>query len=658
MLISFLILLIGELIFYGLILLFSRKISRPICNISVGAFTIILLKVLFSTMQWKGSWNVVTVLTFCADIIFTGALLFGYWYLLSRITYDFSDKIYSFTYFFNKYIAKPKAGNENSDFIIGSVLPYNNYQLKYNGKYITMNDISAAGVTLISGSSGSGKTYGMMSLIKQNISSGKSVIFAEYKGDPDVTNELSNYAKEHNFQVFNLSLGRGDFYYDPLKNLNNIGRIEALMNMRKWDISGSDAHYKTSTQLLLQKLVGEFSHKYDPNRDVSYLLSFYGYVKRYSPARDEWDSYSTVSKLIELLLTSSLKNIFEFGTKKNGYYFYNVDGNQNINQTLDFKKIKNEKFLLIVSFVSSNKELATSFSSLLFRDLLDECTVAAPERNILLCCDETGTLENPFIVKDIIEKGRSCKISTILAFQDINQVVIQTNEAYLNSILGTVNTFIVYNGATRNTAEKFAGVQLLEIEPVLMNLRKPINGKSPTAIFISKYPTLNKRTNSEVFRFEPYIFKGSNMGGNNNNNNDDNNTDSYNNVDSHNGSNNNSKNISNITIGENGSISNNDDNRNISNNSNNYSNSNGCDDVGNYGNDGSNIPDNEKGKTIDEIIAIREKQDRLKINVNKKDENSHDGNSSDNNNCSNDKNNQKNVDYGDTFDDSMFDDLI
>lgn len=459
-----------------IILLISRRVSRVIC------FSLSISSMFFLNYFIRSN----NIFVFICEIILS-CLIFGlYTFIQNKIKYDFTDRIISLTYIFN-ILFKPKI--KNGEKIIGSVLPYNNYQLKYNGKHIIMNDISSSGSTLISGSVGSGKTFGMINLIKQNIKCNESVIFTEYKGEPKTTRDLIDFAKNYNFKVYILSPEENNFNYDPLQNLNNVGRIEALINMRKWSIDGSDAHYKTSVQLLLQKLVGDFSNKY--NKDKNYTINFYNYVKSYHPNKDEWDAYSTTSKLLELLLTSSLKNIF---AGKNKY-------------DLNFNKIKNEKFLLIVSFVSSNKELATSFSSLLFRDLLDECTVVTPNKNINLYIDEFGTLENPFIIKDILEKGRSGKIATTLALQDINQIVIQTNEAYLNSILGIINTFIIYSGATRTTAEKFAGVQLLEIENILMNLRKPINNNCPTAIYISKYPTLNKKINSEVFRFEPFILK-------------------------------------------------------------------------------------------------------------------------------------------------------
>ena len=464
-----------------LILLKSGMIAK-----SLRIFTVLIFSTIVTAMFREHN-----IFMFALQIAISLLIVGLFTFIQVKIKYDFTSKIISFTYIFNSLFKPIK---RSGDRIIGRVLPYNNYQLKYNGKYLTMNEITTAGATLISGSTGSGKTTGVISCVKQNIVDGKSVIFAEYKGDPAVVETLVEFAESYNFEIFKLSNNEANFNYDPLQNLNNVGRIEALMNMRKWSLDGSDAHYKTGFLLLLQKLIGDFSKKYNLNaKPGSFTIEFLQYVKTYHPTRDEWDAYSTTSKLLELLLTSSLEPMFKSEYSK----------------TLDFGVVKNKKFLVIISFISSNKELATSFSSLLFRDLLDECTVKAPMQNINLYIDEFGTLENPFIIKDILEKGRSGKIGTTLTLLDINQIVVQTSDAYLNSILGIINTFIVYNGATRVTAEKFAGVQLLDIESVLMNLRKPgVYKKSPTAIYISKYPTLNKKINSEVFRFEPYIYKG------------------------------------------------------------------------------------------------------------------------------------------------------
>lgn len=410
---------------------------------------------------------------------------------------NFNKKIYSYSMFLSLF--------RNKDMkLIGKIMPYNIYQLKYNLRNLYFTDIASKGSSLISGASGSGKTYFIKSLIKQDIYHGKNAIYFDYKGDEEVANDISEYAIKNGYTVYKLSGEESNFTYDPLKNLNLSGQIEAIINMRKWSMDGADAHYRTGTQLLLQKVLSDFMHNWQEAQDnnmlnksgahetdysKNYTYALYDYIKHYSPTKAEIDAYNTVSKLLELLVSSSIGDIFK--SKR--------DLVLNLND-------RKEKFLLIASFTSSNKELAGSFSSLFFKDLLDSATISPYLSTMSLYIDEFATLENSFIIKDILEKGRSGGIATYLALQDINQIVINTNDAYLNSILGTINTFIIFSGVTRVTAEKFAGVQLFDIEQVLMSLKKPINGKAPTAIFISKYPTLNKDSNSEVFRFIPYIF--------------------------------------------------------------------------------------------------------------------------------------------------------
>lgn len=479
---------------------FSRHYTKIMMSTVLFIEESVLLYIVFTTMSiWMKILFVIVSLILIPLSIF----------ISNKMSYDFTTWVLSFKLLLFKFLPvsffTTSKSNGNKGFgderIIGNVMPYNKYQLKYNGRLIISSETAAAGGMLISGSSGSGKTFGILSMIRQAISAGRSVIFNEFKGDPEVIRNIQAYALLAGYDVYVLCDGKANFNYDPLKNLNISGRIEAVMNMRKWSLDGSDAHYKTSTQLLLQKTIGEFSKIFDQyinklemegksTDKVSYTYEYFRWLGKYNAAYEEKDAYTTVTKLLEILITSSLSPMFKYQNEK----------------TLDLGKIKNDRFIIITSFISSNKDLATSFSSLFFRDLLDEYTRTAPLHNTFLYVDEFGTLENPFIIKDILEKGRSAKIATTLSMQDINQIVIQTNEAYLNSILGTINSFIVYSGATRNTAEKFAGVQLADIEAVLMNLRKPIDGKKPTALYISKYPAINKRITSEVYRFQPYIY--------------------------------------------------------------------------------------------------------------------------------------------------------
>lgn len=389
--------------------------------------------------------------------------------------------------------------------VVGRVRPYMKRQVQYNQKLIKMSGQARAGGMIISGSTGSGKTWFMRSMISQAFKNNRSVIYADMKGDVETADQLEREARSKGYEVFRIANGDAHFSYDPLENLTGSGMIEAIMNMRKWSIDGSDAHYKTGTQLVLQREVKRFRDLVKKGAiDVgdSYTKAFYRHIIKADVEYGERDAHATVTKLLELMITSSIGKMFDSsdqtGLKRFSFWDEDTDWN------------RSGKYLIIASFPSSNKELADSFLSLFFKDLLEYGTNHPFDPELELYVDEFGTLGNSFIIKDILEKGRSGKICTTLGVQDINQIVINTNQAYLDSILGTVNSFVVYSGATKSTAEKLAGVQIDSIEKAIMSLRKPSENwmgrpVSPTAIYISKYPSVTSKQSSEVFQFIPHI---------------------------------------------------------------------------------------------------------------------------------------------------------
>lgn len=397
---------------------------------------------------------------------------------------DYRKDVFSVSMLFN--IHNPKQKDEKT---IGRIMPYNKFQLPYNKKCINLKDRHARGLVMITGSPGSGKTFGMMSMIRQDLDNGKRTVYFDYKGDRKIIEELREIAAVRGIPVYEMSEYRTNFNYDPLASLNKTGRVEALLNTRKWSMDGSDAHYRTSTQLIIQKYIEAFDRVYDGEKP--YTVAFYDFVRKQNYTRQEADAYHTLTKMLELLLTSQIKDVL-FG-----------------NNEKDFSFDIEDQYLLIVSFVSSNKELANSVSSFIFKDILDTGTVKEYNKELALYVDEYGTLENSMLIKDILEKGRSCGILTTISMQDINQVVINTNQAYLNSILGIVNTFIIYSGSTRITAEMIGGVQLYDIESIMVSLNKPNpeTGAPPTAMYISRYGTIERDKSIDVFKIKPHVVK-------------------------------------------------------------------------------------------------------------------------------------------------------
>lgn len=382
-------------------------------------------------------------------------------------------------------LAIPRRATSRGGRVIGSCLPYYKGQLPYNNSLITQSETSLRAGTIITGSSGSGKTYSIIQMIRQDLDSGRSVAFFNFKGDRETLEDIESVVDSGKIDIYHLSWDDCDFSYDPLVNLDEAGRVEAILNMRKWSIDGADDHYKTGVQLFLQKTLSEFSFG-----GGNFLREYYSFLRTYNVPRELLDSYNTAMKLLELTISSSAGKIFSKSDR-------------------EFRFGDSRQYLLLVSFTSSTKTLGTSITSLMLRDLMEVGTRTPYSPGLCLYIDEFGSCESPLVVKDILEKGRSCGISTVISMQDLNQLIINTNAPFLDSVLGTVNSYIVFAGSTRQTAEKLSGTQIYEIDRLLMSLRKPYNGKPPTAIFISKYPVFLKNGGTEVYRFIPYSPKES-----------------------------------------------------------------------------------------------------------------------------------------------------
>lgn len=393
-----------------------------------------------------------------------------------RSEIDYTKKFLSLSMFIDK-----NKQDKNNGRVIGKCLPYFSGQTKYNRSTIVQNTLALRGGTVLTGSSGSGKTRSIIEMIKQDILQHKRVAYFNFKGDQETADEIIEAAETGGKRVFFVSPEDVSFCYDPLASLDDAGKVEAILGMRKWSLDGADDHYKTGTQLFLQKTIEQFNYT-----GGNYLMEYYNWLKTYNCPRELFDSYNTVIKLLELTLTSAISGLF--GNKGERFSFSQDD------------------YVLIVSFTSATKTLGTAVTSLMLRDIMETGTRQAYDPDLALYIDEFGSCESPLVVKDILEKGRSCHIQALISMQDLNQLIINTNAPFLDSVLGTINTCIVYAGSTKTTAEKFSQTTIHELDNLLMSLMKPLNGKPPTAMIISKYPIFG-RGGTEVYRFVPTNIK-------------------------------------------------------------------------------------------------------------------------------------------------------
>lgn len=391
---------------------------------------------------------------------------------------DYSDRIFSISAVFNK-LHRPK------ELVIGRILPVNHNEIKYNMKAIELDNVILSGETFITGSTGSGKTTTMKTILKQRIDEGKPIVFFDYKGEEDILDEIQGFAEAVGLPYYEFSARNATFTYDPFVNLNETGKVEALMNTRRWSTDGADEHYKTSMQLAIQNLIRSYdTYRQDNNDKRNYIVGLYDYAKTYHPQTNERDGFNNLNKSLEILLSSKAKLMF--------------------GDDPDFTFERDDPFVICFSFTSSNKALANQLSSFVYTDIMDRGTRRHYPDKLLLCIDEFGTLESSILIKDLLEKGRSGGIQTVFSILDVNQIAMNAGEHFVQAILGTINNYIIHAGATQQTAELLAGVQKFDKSYDIMSLRKPYRGKKPTALFISKYPVLYKKGTQEVYRIIPY----------------------------------------------------------------------------------------------------------------------------------------------------------
>ena len=419
--------------------------------------------------------------------IFFAVILFKKYH--DRYMSDYAYLNYNSTIYSISRLRNLLKTNKKGDIIVGNIIPTNHTMIKNNMMPVRFNEIILSGATLLTGSTGSGKTTTMTSLLKQGIDLGKPCVFFDYKGETEVLDNLQDFCSKRNIPYYEFSQRTCSFSYDPLVNLNETGKVEAILNTRRWSTDGADEHYKTSMQLAIQGLVRAYDEYRKKNNDSSnYIVGLYKFCGQYKPQLNERDGFNTILKMLEILLSSKANEMFN-------------------NDKPEFTFQRNDCYVVCFSFVSSNKALANSLSSFIFQDLMDRGTKKHYDPKLLLCVDEFGTLENSSIIKDILEKGRSGGIQTIFSILDINQIAMTTSMYFVNAILGTINSYIFHAGSTQQTAEILSGVQKYQLDFDIMSLQKPINGKPPTALLISKYPLLNKNGSQESYKIIPYSYR-------------------------------------------------------------------------------------------------------------------------------------------------------
>ncbi len=456
-------------------------------------------KIYFTTITFLTSLIFVFIGKLRLDFLAIAILWFGItnaWKYLVKYKIEYLNKrnIYSLSMFYNQLFYKTDKSQKYMR-KVGHIIPYYSEQLPKNKRIICTPQQVHRGGEIITGSSGSGKTFFLESQLYQDMKNGLSGMFFDMKGEQGIIEDIKKFAKEFNVDVYEMSSYNTDFNYDPLANLSKGGRVEALLNTRKWSLEGNDAFYRTSAQVLIQQMVDGFEPKWQElkkNPKNNYLNKFAEYVNSVKVGESHKEAYQTLVKMLDLVLSSAIAPAFTEDYEKK------------------FNFSNSKQFVVIFSFLSDSKEVANSLASFAVRDLLAQANSKPYKNGFYVKFDEYGSFEDAMLAKDMFEKGRSGGLLITASMQDLNQVILRTNESYMKSLLGTVNTFIIFAGATKDMAEEYAELQEDDyVEDVIMQLSKPENGRKPTAMYISKYGHVNHHKDKhDTYKMTPYIDPG------------------------------------------------------------------------------------------------------------------------------------------------------
>lgn len=395
--------------------------------------------------------------------------------------------------------------------------------------------------TLVTGAAGSGKTISMLSMMRADIESGRTVIAVDFKRSPEFAAKLASWAKEFDVPFYHFEKGKPESYrienslgqstYDPFASGSG---SEMVLNMREYDTAA--AVYKSNMQQLLQ-VVFAMMEQADRTRRRDDGNLIVGNI--------DWD-HGGIYQLASVLTEPNLKDLLEACEGKPifleaqdyipkaiagkgmenhsleelrgqmrtivasayGRWFRIGDGSRNIDL---LKMMTGSQAIALFSFNSEDEpELSRYVGSMIFADMRACSSVirnrkAAKITNVYV--DEFQAVP-PTAVNGLLEKARESKIAMTLAQQAFEQIITSSpanGEAYLQSILVTCSNFLTHAGMTQDSAERISKLLGKHWKTVYSRTNRSDGGFLKNN-FGNRRNQIVSATNQEIWKVEPSEF--------------------------------------------------------------------------------------------------------------------------------------------------------
>lgn len=364
------------------------------------------------------------------------------------------------------------------------------------------------GHTAATGQTGAGKTYTMLQLMRNDIEAGFPVFAIDFKKGTEYPYYLAKWAKEHGRQFYHFTAGKPGTYnnpfcdnqasYDPLATGTATSKADMMLNLRQWD--GASEVYKKRTKDILESIF-YLLENVDKEKTKQYINWHEGGLSQFVSALQIKNLFALIEQFkLDIANKEHTGQYVSGGDKRRlsallGLYqelsspqgkglLEQINGLVSNCRTLIMSsygdwlaKGETPYHINLFEFATSDEAPVVLFSfnpqeesdfakymgSIILSDLSRTSAYKNAQGNkdlVGVYLDEFQILD-PATVADLLEKARSSKMYILLSLQSLEQIVKSSSAngtAVRDSIVDTIQNFIIHKGAGQNTAEELAKI--------------------------------------------------------------------------------------------------------------------------------------------------------------------------------------------------------
>lgn len=427
------------------------------------------------------------------------------------------DPIFKWQYHYSfreSPISKRKTANIIKQIKADTLVPYNNPSfiplgieekpIDHNydpvtvvpNRVISRSDDEIVKHTMVTGTSGSGKTVTLKSMMTRDIKKHRTIFVIDCKKDPEFAEFLSRQAKQSdcNFYHFSADLPyriqgnpAGPSSYDPLANGTVGKKTDMMLNTREWTAEADV--YRGQAQAYLSKIFAiidvakqydvfsrvkgfeadkgdmwTFTQMLNPNTfnsvvsvlntipDASFILQqARELAERMTPAA----ARTQEGKAMQTAASEYLGKMTGLMSTNYGRWLKGGEG-AGSGRIIDLGQLSASKgnivlFSLDAAQKNDNGSLIGSMICTDISNIAETRKNLGQNNQIVVYIDEFQSLP-PECVKSMLQKARSANVGLVLAFQSLDQVsATYGNDTYIKSLLDTCSNFIFHAGSNYDT---------------------------------------------------------------------------------------------------------------------------------------------------------------------------------------------------------------